>query len=456
MDRFMSLIGIPVLIVICYALSTDRKKINWPLVGWGIALQLGFALIIRTDWGKPFFFMVNNVITSLLGFTGKGAEFVFGKLASFNCPVGTIPSDFKGPGAFAPLDFSATTSLWANPGAFFAFGVLPTIIFFSSLMTMLYHLGIMQRVVYAIAWLMQRFMKTSGAETLCAAANIFIGQTEAPLVIKPYLPRLTQSELHCVMTAGMATIAGGVMAAYVGMLKGGFPDVAGHILAASVMSAPAAIVISKILVPETEIPETAGTVPLTIEKTDQNVIDALARGASEGVNLAINVAAMLIAFIAVIAMFNSIWEGCCSFVSGYVPGLSLKHIDSIQKILGYLNAPFAWLMGIPWVDALKAGELLGEHTVLNEFVAYAHLGQILDKKELVDGIPVVLQERSKILLTYALCGFANFGSIGIQIGGIGGLAPNRRGDIAKLGIYALIGGTLASYLTANIAGLLID
>lgn len=222
------------------------------------------------------------------------------------------------------------------------------------------------------------------------------------------------------------------------------------------MSAPASLVIAKMMVPETETPETAGNVPLTVEKTDKNVIDAMARGASEGVGLAINVAAMLIAFIAMIAMFNAVWEGCCTFVSGYVPGLGLTHIDSIQKILGYINAPFAWLMGIPSVDILKAGELLGEHTVLNEFVAYAHLGQILDKKELLEGVPVVLQPRSVTLLTYALCGFANLGSIGIQIGGIGGLAPNRRGDIAKLGIYALIAGTLASYLTANIAGIIIE
>lgn len=449
MERLISLLGIPVLLLICYGLSHDRKNINWPMVFWGILLQFIFAaLILKTEVGRSFFVMVNDVVTALLNFTGKGASFVFGNLSlGNNLPVG------EGAHSFAPLA-ATPPNLWASSGAFFAFGVLPTIIFFSSLMTVLYHLGIMQRVVYFIAIIMQKFMKTSGAETLCAAANIFIGQTEAPLVIRPYIANLTMSELHCVMTAGMATIAGGVMAAYVGMMKSGLPDVAGHLMAASVMSAPAAIVIAKMLFPETQTPETAGNVPLTVESKDANIIDAAARGASEGVGLAINVAAMLIAFIAMIAMFNHLWGGACQFLTSHA-GLQLKSIDTLQKVLGYLNAPFAWLMGMPSQDLLKAGELLGEHTVLNEFVAYMHLGNILDKKEIVDGIPVVLQTRTSILLTYALCGFANLGSIGIQIGGIGGLAPNRRSDIAKLGVYALIAGTLASYLTANIAGVLI-
>ncbi|MBF0546568.1 MAG: NupC/NupG family nucleoside CNT transporter [Candidatus Riflebacteria bacterium] len=458
MDRVISLIGIPVFLAICFWLSTDRKKINWTLVFWGIAMQFVFALLIlRTDLGKNFFQVVNDVITALLNFTGQGASFVFGNLATGqNCQVGSVPAGFQGPGAFAPLDFAKAGNLWANHGALFAFGVLPTIIFFSSFMTVLYHLGIMQRVVYFIAVIMQRFMKASGAETLCAAANIFIGQTEAPLVIKPYLSRLTLSELHCVMTAGMATIAGGVMAVYAGILKGGCPEAAGHLLAASVMSAPAAVIISKMLVPETEVPETDGHIPLNVEQTDKNVIDAAARGASEGVGLAINVAAMLIAFIALVAMINHVWGLCCHTLTSIIPAINLKAVDSLQKVMGFLNAPFAWLMGMPSCDLLKAGELLGEHTIINEFYAYVHLGNILDKREIIDSVAVTLQPRTITLMIYALCGFANIGSIGIQIGGIGGLAPNRRGDIAKLGIYALIGGTLASYLTACIAGVILN
>ncbi|OIP29670.1 Na+ dependent nucleoside transporter domain-containing protein [bacterium CG2_30_54_10] len=426
----MSLIGIPVMILICYALSSNRKAINWRLVAIGIALQgLFAALILRTGPGKAFFEMMNNVIVTILDFTREGARFVFGNLADAGAEKGI--------------------------GFCFATQVLPTIIFFSSLMTILYYLGIMQRIISVIARVMQKTMKTSGAESLSAAANIFVGQTEAPLVIKPYVARMTISELNCVMVGGMATIAGGVMAAYVGMMQKNFPDIAGHLMAASVMSAPAALVFAKIMVPETEVAETAGSCELKVEQIDQNVIDAAARGASEGMGLAINVAAMLIAFIALIALGNSAWQLVCKGITG-ASGLDLSAINSLEKLMGWVNAPIAWLMGVAKQDLLVAGQLLGEKTVLNEFVAYAHLGDITNGTFIRDGVPVVLQRRTWIILTYACCGFANFGSIGIQLGGIGGLAPNRRGDLAKLGIKALVAATFASYQTANIAGLLVE
>lgn len=482
MEKFLSLIGIPIQIGICYLFSTDRKKIDWRLVFIGIGLQLVFAvLILQTDSGKMFFSTMNDIIVTLLGFTQKGAEFVFGGLASQNIPVGVplpgapaeladlanvgIPIAHCGPELSESLPwlphYSGSGSiqyvpaLWARSGAYFAFAVLPTIIFFSSLMTVLYHLGIMQRIVYFVALIMQRTMRTSGAESLSAAANIFVGQTEAPLVVKPYVEKMTLSELHCIMSGGMATIAGGVMAAYVGMLYSKFPDIAGHLMAASVMSAPTAMVFAKILVPENSVPATAGQIELRLEKIDQNVIDAAARGASEGMGLAINVAAMLIAFIALIAMGNQLWELICKAVAAVI-GQDLSAINSLQKLLGYLAAPLAWIMGVPSQDLLVAGQLLGEKTILNEFVAYAHLGDILNNKCTDANGLVEITHRTKVILTYALCGFANLGSIGIQLGGIGGIAPNRRGDLAKLGIRALVAGTFASFMTANIAGLLID
>jgi CNT family concentrative nucleoside transporter len=428
MEKFFSLIGIPIQIGICYALSTNRKKINWTLVASGIFLQFCFALIIlKTPQGKALFSYMNSVVNTILNFTQEGAQFVFGPLAKTDDPK--------------------------SIGFLFAFQVLPTMIFFSSLMTILYHLGIMQKLVYGIALVMHKTMKTSGAESLSAAANIFVGQTEAPLVIKPYVAKMTLSELNCVMVGGMATIAGGVMAAYVGMMREKFPEIAGHLMAASVMSAPAALIFAKIMVPEDGVPETSGTVELKVEKIDQNVIDAAARGASEGMSLAINVLAMLIAFIALIAMGNHFWQMLCSGVMKVVP-VDLTRIDTLQEVLGYLNAPFAWMMGVPSQDLLVAGQLLGEKTVLNEFVAYAHLGEIVTQKTLM-GNPVELAPRTWVILTYACCGFANFGSIGIQLGGIGGLAPHRRGDLANLGLRALVAGTFASYLTANIAGILV-
>lgn len=446
MEKFISLIGIPIQIGICYALSTDRKKVDWKLVGWGIGLQLIFALLIlKTSAGAVLFNYLNDAVVKLLSFTKDGASFVFGGLINFTVPVsivdGTLP-----PAAAEQL---SGMKMVAHTGAFFAFQVLPTIIFFSAFMAILYHTGIMQRLVYFVAVIMQKTMKTSGAESLSAAANIFVGQTEAPLVIKPFIERMTFSELACIMSGGMATVAGGVMASYVGMLSGNFPEIAGHLIAASVMSAPAALVFAKILVPETETPETSGSIELRIVKVDQNVIDAAARGCSEGMSLAINVAAMLIGFLALIAMGNYVWGVFANFVG-------LTKYATLDSLFGLIASPFAWLLGVPTQDLEIAGILLGKKTVLNEFVAYADLGTILQGKFMLDGKVVEITQRTKIIMSYALCGFANLGSIGIQLGGIGGIAPERRGDLAKLGIRALIAGTFASFLTANIAGILID
>ena len=326
-------------------------------------------------------------------------------------------------------------------GFFFAFQVLTTIIFFSSLMSVLYYLGVMQKIVLLFAVVMKRFLGTSGAESLSASANIFVGQTEAPLLIKPYVEEMTESELFCIMVGGMATVAGGVMAAYVGMLQPYFPDIAGHLLAASVMSAPAALAMAKVMVPETGSPKTAGTIKLEYKDPSINLIDAASNGAIAGLSLALNVGTMLVAFMSLLALAN--------FLFGAAFGLFGFEGVTIERTLGYVLSPLAWVMGVPWKDCFAIGQLMGVKTVLNEFVAYAQLGEILKAN------PQALEYRSIVIATYALCGFSNFLSIGIQIGGIGPLAPSRRGDLAKLGIRALIGGTLASFMTATIAGILV-
>ena len=430
-ERAVSLLGLLVFIALAYAMSVNRGAVPWRTVAWGVGLQFVFALLIlKTYPGRWVFERLNEVFTGLLGYTAEGARFVFGNLVMNNVPVGP---------AGGPMDAVGQTGTWANTGAYFAFNVLPTIIFFSSLMTLLYYFGIMQKLVKAFAWVMLRTMGTSGAESLSAAGNIFMGQTEAPLLVKPFVKEMTNSELHSVMTGGFATVAGGVMAAYVGMLMAYFPNIAGHLIAASVMSAPAALAISKIMYPEVEEPTTRGRMKIELEKVDANAIDAAARGAGEGLGLALNVAAMLIAFIALLALFNGIVGG----VAGWF-GLEL----SIQKILGWLGAPLAWLMGTPWKDALAVGTLIGEKTALNEFVAYLHLAEMLQGGQ-------ELSARAVVIATYALCGFANFSSIAIQIGGIGGLAPDRRHDLSRLGLRAMIAGTLASFMTACVVGVLI-
>ncbi|MCB0351798.1 MAG: hypothetical protein KDD38_11480, partial [Bdellovibrionales bacterium] len=370
----------------------------------------------------------NDAVLSVLKFTEEGSRFVFGDLVDKE-----------------------------KSGFIIAFQVLPIIIFMSSLMAVLYHLGIMQKVVGAFAFVMQKVLNVSGAESLSASANIFFGQTEAPLVVRPFIGRMTDSELFCVMVGGMATVAGSVLGAFTVLLKGKIPDIAGHLLTASVLSAPAALVYAKILLPETGKPETLGEVPEEYKKNkiDTNLIEAVARGAGEGLSLALNVAAMLIAFIAVIALldtaFKSVGElmNFASWGTFLVPHQLLAAGQpaelSISLIFGWLFAPIAWLMGINWGDAPLAGVLLGQKIVLNEFVAYLNLTKVMSE----------LSDRTVIILSYALCGFANFSSIGIQIGGIGGLAPNRKSDLARLGIKSVIGGSLAAFTTAAIAGLLI-
>lgn len=431
--RLRSLLGLLVLAGFAWAMSVDRKNIQWRVVLWGLGLQILFALLIlKTPVGEQVFDTASTIIKALLGFTAAGAEFIFGDLVFDNVPVGT---GVVGQGPFTDLPGQV-----ASTGASFAFGVLPTIIFFSSLMTVLYHLGIMQIAVKGVAWVMQRTMGTSGAESLSAAGNIFVGQTEAPLLIKPFIEKMTMSELMAVMTGGFATVAGGVLAAYVSILLVYFPDIAGHLLAASVMSAPAALVVAKLMYPEDSKPETAGTLEVSVEKPDVNVIDAAARGASDGLGLALNVGAMLLAFIALITMLNALL--------GWAGGLVGLDDLTFQALLGGALAPLAWLMGVPWADAPIVGSLLGVKTVLNEFVAYFQLAAILNG-------PHSLEPRSVVIVTYALSGFANFSSIAIQIAGIGGIAPSRRHDLSRLGLRAMIGGSLAAFMTATVAGMIL-
>jgi CNT family concentrative nucleoside transporter len=427
LDRGMSLLGIPALMLIAWLLSTNRKKIDWRPVGWGVALQLLFAVVVLSPALSEFFFtVVDGGVKRLIGFSEDGASFVFGTIAGHQ----VLNLD----GTPQPVPFGVSP-----PVKTFAFWILPTIVFFSSLMSILYHLGVMQKAVYAVAWVMQRTMRTSGAESLAAAANIFVGQTEAPLVVKPFVATMTRSELHAVMTAGFATVAGGVMAAYVGFLKD-IPGIAGHLVTASIMSAPAALALSKIMVPEDGVPVTLGSLQMDVPKTARNVIQAAADGAAEGVKLAVNVAGMLIAFVGLMAMAN--------FALGLLPFPGDDPL-SIERVLGWLFMPIAFVMGVPWAEAQTVGTLFGQKLVLTEFVAYINLGAA------VSSPTPVLSERSAIIASYGLCGFANFASIGIQLGGIGGLAPERMGDLAELGLRAMIAGTLAAFMTGTIAGVLI-
>lgn len=482
LDILFGIFGLTVLVGIAFLFSNNKKKINWRLVATGVGLQLFFAiLVILTPWGEKIFKVMSSVFVTIIDFTNEGSKFVFGMLAD--------PSKTE--------------------GFLFAFQALPTIIFFSSLMSVLYHLGIMQKVVEGMAWIMTKAMNISGSESLSVAANVFIGQTEAPLVVRPYISKMTHSELLTLMVGGMATIAGGVLAIYVSLL-GGTDEVlklfyAKHLLSASVMAAPATIVIAKILIPETEESLTKGTSRVEIEKTSSNVIEAAANGAADGLKLALNVAGMLLAFIALIAMLdyplNKIGDltGINGKLTGYkitaqsledikskeIPPDVLEELKSLQNqefsetgklvdalnatigneqtekykplllkhtaiplsfslLLGLLLAPLAWIIGVPWQDVVTVGGLLGEKVIINEFFAYVHFGQISE----------VLSDKARLISTYALCGFANFSSIAIQIGGIGPIAPNRRSDLARYGLRAVLGGTLATMMTATIAGVL--
>ena len=406
MGRFTGIIGIFTILGIAYLLSNNKKQINYKLILWGLSIQLIFAfLILKSPIGKPIFGYMDKIIRKLISFSDAGSDFLF---KSFIPDVGFHVGLIN-----------------------FAFRALPTIIFFSGLMAVFYHFGIIQFIVKWIAKLMQKTMGTSGSETLSVSANIFVGQTEAPLMVRPFINNMTKSELAAVMTGGFATAAGGVLALYV-MWLSDIPGIAGHLLAASVMSAPAALVISKIIYPELEESETMGDLKIEIGSTDVNSLDALGRGATEGLKLAANVAAMLIAFVSVVAMFNYLLGFCNT---------------SLQAIMGLFFKPLAWTMGVPWSEAQIMGTLMGEKLALTELIAYDDLRTyVLSGK---------ISDRTAIIASYALCGFANFGSIGIQIGGLGSIAPNRRKDLANLAFKTMLGGALASWLTATIAGILI-
>lgn len=429
------LFGLVTLLGIAWLCSTDRRAVDWRLVLTGVTLQILFAmLVLLVPGGRDVFDLLGGLFVRLLEFTHEGSLFIFGDLAR-------------------------TEKL----GVIFAVQVLPTIIFFAALMGVLYHLGVMQAIVRGLAWVITRVMRVSGAETTSVCASIFIGQTEAPLTIRPYLARMTQSELLTVMVGGMAHIAGGVLAAYVAMLGGDDPAqqayYAKHLLTASVMAAPATIVIAKLLVPETGDPLTRGQVRIEVERTTTGVIDAAASGAGDGLKLALNVGAMLLAFVALIALINAplqwlggvSWGDAGSTIDGWLSAVSGRPVTlSLQTMFGYVLAPIAWIIGVPWQDATIVGSLIGQKVVLNEFVAYIGLADIINGR--TPG--VALSEQGTLIATYALCGFANFASIAIQIGGIGGLAPERRGDIARFGMRAVLGGSIATLMTATIAGVL--
>lgn len=418
MERLLSLLGLVVFLGIAWALSTNRKAIRLRTIFWGLGLQFALALfVLKTPIGQVLFTWVGEKITRVLNLSFVGSEFVFGALG------------IQGGGQLAVKAGEANGT--AALGFVFAFQILPTIIFVAAMFAILYHLGVMQVIVKAMATVMTRLMGASGAESLNVAASIFMGQTEAPLTIRPFLNKMTQSELMCVMTAGMAHVSGSIMAAYIA-----FGVKAEHLLAAVIMTAPGTILLAKMLVPETGEPETAGKVKLDSQRVDANVLGAAARGTSEGLHLALNVAAMLISFLSLVALANALL--------GLV-GRSIGVALSLEMILGYAFMPLALAMGVPWKDAFAIGDLLGTRMVLNELIAYSRLGAL---KETLD-------PRSFTIATYALCGFANFSSIGIQIGGIGALAPERRSDLARLGFRALLAGTLANFMTACIAGALL-
>ena len=433
--RAMGLVGMVSMMGIAWLLSTDRRRISWRLIGMGVLLQVTFAFfVLKTSAGAALFAAGNDLINALLKFSEAGSRFVFGSLVDNKVAVGAGLS----PSPDDPRVADGT--LFAATGSMIAFRVLPTVLFFSALTAVSYHLGLLQRVVNALAVVMHRTMGVSGAESLSTSANIFLGQTEAPLLVRPYLEKMTASELTCIMTGGFATVAGGVMAAYVGMLSSTFPDIAGHLMAASVMAAPATLVMSKLMVPETELAETAGGSAPPREKLDANLIDAATRGISEGLMLALNVGAMLIGFLGLLALLNAVLGGACGIIG--LEGVTL------ESIFGYLGAPLAFLLGTPVEDALAVGQLIGTKTVVNEFVAYLQLGGMIESGQIVHG-------KSVVIAVYALCGFANFGSIGIQIGGLAALMPSRRSDLARLGLRAMTAGALASFQTAAIAAMVL-
>lgn len=435
MDYLRALGGVVFIVAVAYALSGNRRAVDWRLVGFGILLQLAFALLTgKVAATQQAFFYVSTKVVTFLGFAQEGAEFLYGDLAR---------------------DSTTDPGVKHNLGFLFAFQALPTVIFFSAVTSGLYYLGILQKIVFAFAWIMARSMRLSGAESLSAAANIFMGQTEAPLLVRPFIPRMTQSELHCLMTGGMATIAGSVLGAYVAFLGGESPEekatFASYLIAASIINAPAAIVISKIVFPETQHDQVDRRLQVNREKIGVNLIDALASGASDGLRLALNIGAMLLAFIAIIYAINWVlvdlvgaYTGLNEFVIRSTQGAYSGF--SLQYILGQVFRIFAFIIGVDWNEALHVGSLLGQKVVINEFVAYLDLSRMKDAG--------LLSDKAIRISTYALCGFANFSSIAIQIGGIGGMAPGRQGDLSRLGLRAMIAASLATMMSGAVAGAL--
>lgn len=435
MDILRGIFGIAVLLGILFIFSANKKRIDWKLVAMALGVQIILGLsILKIDIVRKVFDFISSFFVAVIGFTKAGSDLVFGGMMD----TGSV-------------------------GYIFAVQVLPTIVFFSALSAMLYYLGILQRIIYGMAFLMTKVMRLTGAESLAAAANVFIGQTEAPLIIKPYLERMSKSELLCLMVGGMATIAGGVLAAYIGFLGGEDPvaqqEFATHLLTASIMSAPAAILAAKMLYPE-DSEEINQTMEIPKDQIGDNLLDAISRGTTDGLKLAVNVGAMLIVFTALMAMLNSIcsstlgawisWSGDAGqtvTLNQYVNELTGGRFAgfNLEYLLGLLMSPIAWILGTPTQDMLIIGQLLGKKTILNEFVAYAD----------IPSVQHLLTEKSKIIATYALCGFANFASIGIQLGGIGAIAPSRRKELSEFGVKALIGGTIACFLTATIAGMMV-
>jgi CNT family concentrative nucleoside transporter len=404
--RAVSGVGLVVMIAIAWCCSSNRRRVPWRTVAWGVALQLALgALLLKTPLGRLFFDAMNAIVSALIRYTDVGVRFVFG---------GIVDTGFS-----------------------FIVNVLPIIIFMGSIFAVLYHLGVMQRVVGVLARVLARTMRVSGAESLAAVANLFVGMVESALIVRPYLERMTRSELFALMTLGMATVAGSVLLAYVGMLGGG--DYAGHLATASLLSAPAGLLLAKVMIPETEKPETASAARVVVERTAVNPIDAAAQGALAGLRLAAYVGALLVAFVALIALVN---DGVGTIGSW----LGIADL-TMQKILGIALAPLAWLMGVPWQDAVQVGGLLGVKTVLNEFIAYRELAELMQAG--------ALAPRSAVVASYALCGFANFGSLAILLGGLGGLAPSRRAEVAQLGMRAILSGSLATFMTACVAGILL-
>ncbi len=453
MEIIRGFLGLIMLVGIAYLFSKHKKSINWKLVITGILIQFILAVLVFMEIQIPFtdismssiFSFLAGFFTQLLSFTDAGAQFIFGNW----------------PDSAEIFRLGAEGRVEHTIGYVFAFKVLPTVVFFSALTSLLYYLGILQKIVYGFAWVLSKTMRLSGAESLAAAANIFVGQTEAPLIVKPYISKMTKSEVMCLMTGGMATIAGGVFAAFIGFLGGddiaAQQEFAKHLLTASILSAPAAIVCAKILFPETE--NVNQNLDINKEKMGSGPLEAISLGTTDGIKLAVNVAGMILVFLAFIALINYLliniigdFDGIGSWkftsLNNIIQSNTIYDGFNLQMILGYLFAPLAWIIGIELNDIVLAGQLLGEKTVINEFIAYLSLKDII-----ASGGDELIQKRTIVILTYALCGFSNFASIGIQIGGIGSIAPNQRSTLARLGLRSLIGGTLACLMTATIAGI---